>query len=186
MKKGLRAMSLHAKALAGAALIAALGIGFAQSVHASPTLQQEADLLMSQAPVEGEVPVQQTGGVTRVPARVIRVFGNDYAQVEILSTGETRPIEFRYLGDTRRIVPGTFLIVDYEADEVVATEIVTEDEANALLTEIQTAETETQVQQTTPAAPPPTTQQQPAPAAPPATTPPATQQQPAPAPPALW
>lgn len=178
-------MSLQAKALAGAALIAALGLGFAQSVQASPTLQGDGDLMMSQAPVEGEAPIQApAAGVTRVPARVVRVFGNDYAQVEILSTGESRPIEFRYLGDARRIVPGTFLIVDYEADEVVATRIVTEDEANALLTEIQTAETETQVQQTTPAAPPPaTTQQQPAPTAPPATT----QQQPAPAaPPALW
>lgn len=181
-------MSLRIKAVAGTALIAALGLGFAQSVAASP-LPQTGDSLVSQAPLEGDAPVQTPAdGITRVPARVIRVFGNDYAQVELLNTGETRPIEFRYLGDTRRIIPGTYLIVDYEADEVVATEIVTEDEANQLLTELETTQTtETQVQQTqqqqTQQQQIP--QQQPAPATPPAQQP---AQQPAPAQPvpALW
>ncbi|WP_416667430.1 hypothetical protein [Egbenema bharatensis] len=180
-------MSFHIKALAGTALIAALGLGFAQSAPAS-TLPQTGDSLISQTPVEGETPVQAPAeGVTRVPARVIRVFGNDYAQVELLSTGESRPIEFRYLGDTRRIIPGTYLIIDYEANEVVGTEIVTEDEANQLLVELETTQTaETQVEQQQ-------VEQQPAPTAPPATqpaptAPPATQQQPAPTQPvpALW
>jgi hypothetical protein len=178
-------MSFRIKALAGTALIAALGLGFAQSAPAS-TLPQPGDSLISQAPTEGETPVQAPAdGVTRVPARVTRVFGNDYAQVELLSTGESRPIEFRYLGDTRRIIPGTYLIIDYEANEVVGTEIVTEDEANQLLAELETTQTtETQVQQQVepqpaPTAPPAT---QPAPTAPPAT------QQPAPTQPvpALW
>jgi hypothetical protein len=159
-------MSLRTKILAGAALVAALGLGFTQSAQASPMPHEAHDLQISQTPVEGGV-TQTTEGVTRVPARVIRVFGNDYAQVELLTTGESRPIEFQFLGDTRRIIPGTFLIVEYEADRVVSTEIVTEDEANALLAESQTTvQTETQVQQQP--APAPAPQQQPAPAAPPA------------------
>lgn len=178
-------MALINKVLTGTALIAALSLGVSQSADASPLPHQLDGSLISQTTSTDE-------GLTRVPARVLRVFGNDYAQVELLPSGETRPVEFRFLsdalGDTRRIVPGSYLILTLDNNDVVSGEIATEDEVNALIAENEsvesttsttsttTVETETRVEREE------VVQQQPAPAPAPAPA----QPQPQPAPRALW
>lgn len=177
-------MILQKIALGGVVLTASLGFGFSQSATAVP-LPASGELLISQTTSTNEI---------RIPGQVNRIYQNEtFAEVELLTTGETVTVELTDLPEGERdFTPGDYVLVVYDDEnlataDVVDLEEVSEEEANTLLTELESEETtvegttsttetrtETTVQtqqQTTPRpAPAPAPQVRPAPAPAPAPT----------------
>lgn len=131
-------MSSQVKLIAGTALLASLGLGLTQSATASPLPPQINGELISQT---------TTTGTTQVPARINTVSANgDFVSVELLTTGETRQLELSNVTEfeeIRQLTPGSYAIFTFdEANNVIAVESVTEEEAIALSTELETDTTE--------------------------------------------
>lgn len=105
-------MSLQSKLLLGTALVAAFGVGFAQSVHASPVPGQD-DMLISQATMmDDEV-------YTRIPGEIERVMGDDYVRVQ-MPDGESRLVTLPDTAfDTRRMIPGADVILTMQGNRIV-------------------------------------------------------------------
>ena len=128
-------MSLQNKMLAGATLMAMLSLGLVQSADAIPFPEQTDGQLMSQA-----VPYDYDT-TTRVAAEVISVFGDDYVKME-LPDGETRLVAIPDDAfDTRRIIPGSDVILTMQGDRIIDIAVADDDDLIALEEEQRARET---------------------------------------------
>ena len=131
-------MSLQRSVLIGAALSISFGLGVASSVVISPLPAQAEDFQISQTTSVNEI---------RTPARVERLVQNEeLAEMELLPTGETLAIDISAIPQVRNLSPGDYVIITSDGepnvDNVISMEEVSEDEANDLLAEIESTETE--------------------------------------------
>lgn len=144
-------MSLQNQILTGTVLLTSLGLGLAQTGYAAPLPEQE-DTTISQATAIDYDDVVTT---TRVPGRIVSTFGDEFVRVQ-LPGDETRLV---VIGDdafeTRRIVPGSDVIVTMQGNRIMEMALATEADLLALENE-QVEETALRVETETYVAPPET------------------------------
>ncbi|WAL61667.1 S1 domain-containing protein [Thermocoleostomius sinensis] len=142
-------MSLQHKLLASTTLLAVFGVGCAHSASASP-LPTESDQFFSQVTsVSNTANTTNTIDITtRMAGRVISVFGEEYVRVR-LDNGETRLVPIRNDAfATRRIIPGSSVIVTMRGNRIV--NVARASEADLIALEEEQRRQETAVRPTTP------------------------------------
>ena len=137
-------MSLQNKLLASTTLLAVFGVGLAQSVSAVPLPAGNEQLVSQVTSVSNTENTTDT--TTQVPGEVVGVFGEEYVRVR-LADGETRLVPIRNDAfATRRIVPGSNVILTMQGNRIVSVARATEADLIALEEQMQ----ETSVRPTSP------------------------------------
>lgn len=143
-------MSRQNQILTGTVLLTSLGLGLAQTAYAAP-LPEQVDTTVSQATVI-DYDNNDVITTTRVPGKVVSTFGDEFVRVQL--PDETRLV---VIGDdafeTRRIVPGSDVIVTMQGDRIIHIALATEADLLALENE-QEQETAWRVETETNVAPP--------------------------------
>jgi translation initiation factor IF-1 len=139
-------MSLQNKLLASTTLLAVFGVGLAPSVSASPLPIENGHLVSQVTSVSNTSdPIDTT---TRVAGKVTSVFGEEYVRVR-LDNGDTRLVPIRNDAfATRRIIPGSDVIVTMQGNRIV--NIARASEADLIALEEEQQRQETAVRPTMP------------------------------------